>query len=173
VNALAPASTFTQRIIVGVGDLAVVSSPDVILSTYALGSCLGLVAYDATVRVGGLLHCMLPDSTIAPAKAARQAALFADTGIALLLRTLADLRAKPARLRLFLAGGACMVAGQDPFRIGERNIRAALDLLTAAGCAAPATDTGGFVNRNLHLEMHSGHVTTQSPRAVQQLSLAA
>lgn len=173
MNAPAPSLPFTQRVIVGVGDLAVASSPDVILSTYALGSCLGLVAYDAEARVGGLLHFMLPDSTIAPAKAARQPALFADTGVALLLRTLSGLRAKPARLRLFVAGGACMVAGEDPFRIGERNVRAALALLAAAGCPPPQADTGGFLNRALHLEMNSGHVTTRTPRAIHQLSLAA
>ena len=34
------------------------------ISTYALGSCVGVAAYDPGVRVGGLLHMMLPDSRL-------------------------------------------------------------------------------------------------------------
>ncbi len=168
-----PSPGFTQRVIVGVGDLAVSSSPDVILSTYALGSCIGVVAYDPFARVGGMLHLMLPDSTIAPAKAARQPAMFADTGLPLFLHALTGLKARLGQLRVYVAGGASMVAGHDPFRIGERNTRAALDLLARAGCPAPREDTGGFLNRTLHLELQNGNVTVKTPQAIAHCTLAA
>ena len=72
---LAAITGFDQKLIVGVADLAVSSNPAVLIVTYSLGSCLGVTIYDPVAKVGGLLHAMLPDSTIDPAKAASQAAI--------------------------------------------------------------------------------------------------
>ena len=63
------ASLFAQRLVVGVGDMIVSNNAASTLSTYALGSCVAIAAYDPVVKAGGLLHIMLPDSTISPAKA--------------------------------------------------------------------------------------------------------
>src|SRR5215218_4837826 len=88
---------FGQRVTVGVGDAASSNNPNVTLSTYALGSCVGVVAYDPVLRVGGILHLMLPHSSIAPAKAQTQPAMFADTGLPLFFQGLQDLAAEPGR----------------------------------------------------------------------------
>ena len=40
------ASLFAQRVVVGVGDLAVSNNNSTVLSTYALGSCICVIAYD-------------------------------------------------------------------------------------------------------------------------------
>ena len=61
-------SVFAQRIVVGVGDMAVSNNTNMTISTYALGSCVGIVAFDPFVNVGGILHIMLPDSTLSPEK---------------------------------------------------------------------------------------------------------
>src|SRR5579859_5256541 len=96
------ASLFRQRVVVGVGDLTASNNTLLTLSTYALGSCVAVVAFDPTTKASGLLHLMLPDSTISPDKAAGQPAMFADTGLPLLFRALDGLKADPARLRLFV-----------------------------------------------------------------------
>src|ERR1035438_3159463 len=57
-----------DEIVVGIADCRVGDVPGQILATYALGSCIGLSVYDPTVVVGGLLHFMLPDSTIDSAR---------------------------------------------------------------------------------------------------------
>jgi chemotaxis protein CheD len=49
--------------------------------TYALGSCLGITVYDPVARVAGMLHVMLPLSTIAPDKAVVNPYMFVDTGV--------------------------------------------------------------------------------------------
>ena len=49
--------------------------------TYALGSCLGITAYDPVAKVGGLLHVMLPLSSIDPGKASQRPYMFVDTGL--------------------------------------------------------------------------------------------
>ncbi len=167
------ASLFAQRVVVGVGDLAVSNNPQMILSTYALGSCIGLVAYDTFAKAGGILHLMLPESTISPEKAVKQPAMFADSGLPLFFKQLAGVKAEPARLRLFVAGGACVLGGNDPFRIGERNARVTLDYLAKNGFNITHTQVGGTVNRTIHLEMSTGAVTLKTPVETGQLSLCA
>ena len=154
---------FAQRVVIGVGDLAVSNNEQTVLTTYALGSCVGVVAYDAAVRVGGILHVMLPDSKIAPEKAAVQPAMFADTGMALFLRQMATFRAAPERVQFFLAGGARVILAAAPFRIGERNAHAVLLCLADRGFRPVGTDLGGSVNRTLHLELETGRLIVKAP----------
>src|SRR5690242_365262 len=97
------AALFAQRVVVGVGDMGVSNNASFTLSTYALGSCVGVAAYDPLMKVGGLLHIMLPDSSISLEKAQKQPAMFADTGLPLLLRSLIGLKADLSRLRVLLA----------------------------------------------------------------------
>jgi chemotaxis protein CheD len=165
------AALFAQRVVIGVGDMAVSNNTQVILSTYALGSCVGVVAYDPIVKAGGVLHLMLPDSTISPEKALRQPAMFADTGLANFFRALAGMKAERSRLRLFVAGGASVICGNDPFKIGERNRQVTFEFLAKNGFTIRHSEVGGTINRTLHLEMSSGTVTLKTPTETGQLSL--
>jgi chemotaxis protein CheD len=166
-----PGSLFSQRVIVGVGDLAVSNTPQAILSTYALGSCVGVAAYDSTRRAGGILHFMLPDSSIAPAKAAAQPAMFANSGLPLFFRQLAGFGCAAASLQLFLAGGASIIGGQDPFRIGERNREAVLGFIAGAKYRLAGLELGGTINRTLHLDLARGILTLKTPRSESQIPL--
>jgi chemotaxis protein CheD len=162
----------SPHVIIGVGDMVVSDNVQAVLSTYALGSCIGLVAYDPLAKVGGILHLMLPDSSIAPEKAAAQPAMFADTGLPRFFRLLANRRSRPAHLQLFLAGGANVILGQDRFRIGERNLRATVDYLAVNGYVLKQAQIGGFINRTLHLDLTTGIVTIKTPRSEERISLA-
>lgn len=166
------AALFAQRVVVGVGDLGVSNNPAITLSTYALGSCVAVVAYDPLLKLGGLLHLMLPDSTISPDKAIAQPAMFADTGLPSLFRSLIGLKADPGRLRLLLAGGASVLGGNDAFKIGERNIRATQDYLARKGFSVRHTLVGGTVNRTVHLNLSDGGVTVKMPDVTETRSLA-
>jgi chemotaxis protein CheD len=157
------ASLFAQRIVVGVAEFAVANQGQTTLSTYALGSCIGVVAYDSSVQAGGLLHFMLPDSTLSPDKARAQPAMFADTGIPVLFNALAGVRAQRSRTQIFLAGGASVLSGPDSFKIGERNIVAVKKMLSVYGCRVVGTEVGGFQNRTLHLDVATGQLTLKLP----------
>ena len=83
-----------MNLVVGVSDMKVSDDSDAVLVTYSLGSCIGIAVWDSVVRVGGLLHFMLPDSTIDPAKAKKNPHMFADSGIPALFKPIRpDLRA--------------------------------------------------------------------------------
>jgi chemotaxis protein CheD len=166
------ASIFTQRIVVGVAEFAVANQPQITISTYALGSCIGLVAYDPVARAGGLLHLMLPESSLSPDKAAAQPAMFADTGIPALFNGLGGVRAQRSRTILFMAGGASVLSGPDSFKIGERNIVAVKKMLSVYGCRLAGYEVGGTVNRTLHLDMATGGLTIKLPDRVINVSLA-
>lgn len=167
------ASFFAQRVVVGVGDMAVANNAQITLSTYALGSCIGVVAYDPVMKVGGILHLMLPDSTLSPEKARSQPAMFADTGLPLFFRSLMGMKADRGRLRLCVAGGACVLSGPDSFKIGDRNVAAVRGFLARNGFSIRHSATGGTSNRTLHLEISSGTVTLRMPEGTNSLSLAA
>jgi chemotaxis protein CheD len=152
------ASFFDQKVVVGVGDLAVSNNPSVVLATYSLGSCLGVSIYDPVARVGGLLHIMLPDSRIDPAKAARQPAMFMDTGLPALLEAAAQLRAQPYRLQVCVAGGAQMLDEGGFFNIGKRNCAALTTLLIEYRLHIKAEQVGGLNSRSMYLNLGSGEV---------------
>jgi len=50
--------------IIGLTDAKISNDPQSVLITYALGSCLGITAYDHAARIGGLLQVMMPLSII-------------------------------------------------------------------------------------------------------------
>src|SRR6185369_5966093 len=103
------------------------------LSTYALGSCVAVVAYDPASKASGILHLMLPESSISPDKAAAQPAMFADTGLPMLFRALEGLKANRGNLRIFVAGGASVLCDSGVFKIGERNVKSTLGWLAQNG----------------------------------------
>jgi len=167
------ASVFSQRVVIGVGDMAVSNNQATTLSTYALGSCIGVVVFDPVARCGGILHMMLPDSQVSPEKALTQPAMFADKGLPMLFRELAGLRGERARLKVFVTGGASVIGGQDPFRIGERNTQATLDFLIANRIPVAQVDTGGSYSRTVHLELATGRVQLITPSGKSHIALAA
>lgn len=163
---------FAQKAVVGVGDLAVSNNPNVKLSTYALGSCVGLVVYDNVIKVGGLVHIMLPNSELSPEKAKKQPAMFADTGIPLMFRNLMGLRVERKNLKAFVAGGAAVIHGADMFKIGERNIAAVRKIINTLGIPVVRTEIGGINNRTVHLNIATGEVELKTPTGNSKFSLA-
>ena len=86
-------------------DLNICKAPDII-TTLGLGSCVGLTFYDPILKVGGMVHYMLPDSTQISNNS--NIAKFGDTGINELLRRVLAAGADRRRLVAKIAGGAKM-----------------------------------------------------------------
>jgi chemotaxis protein CheD len=165
------ASMFVQRVVVGVGDLGASNNAMLTLSTYALGSCVAVVAYDPVTKASGLLHLMLPESTISPDKAISQPAMFADTGLPLLFRALEGMKGDRSRLRIFVAGGASVLCDSGVFKIGERNVKATLGWLSSRGYNIRASAVGGVVNRTVHLEVATGNLEMKTPSGTERATL--
>lgn len=144
------------KIVVGVGDLAVSNKADDEIITYSLGSCIGVVVYDPTVKVGGILHYMLPESTIDPEKAQKNPAMFGDTGIPLLFKSCYSLGAKKQNMIVKVAGGGNILDENGVFNIGKRNYMILKKLFWRNNVRIAAEHVGGSVNRTVRLEIGTG-----------------
>ncbi len=146
------------RCVVGVGDMAVTANAGIQLVTFALGSCLGVMIHDPVCRVGGLLHVMLPDSSIDAAKAEANPAMFVDSGVPRLFREAYQLGAVKERLVVKVAGGAAVHTGVDMFEIGKRNLIALRKILWKNGVLITSHDVGGHSSRTVTLDVATGGV---------------
>jgi chemotaxis protein CheD len=159
-------------IVVGMADMTVTADPTETITTHALGSCLGITLYDPVARVGGLLHVMLPDSSIDPRKANERPMMFVDLGIPCLFRAAYALGAKKPRIVVKVAGGATTKADpkDDFFRIGERNFVALRKLLWKNNVLIEAYDVGGMHSRTMVLSMANGEVNVHANGAAVPLT---
>jgi chemotaxis protein CheD len=144
------------NIVVGMADCQVSKSRDQVLVTYALGSCIAVAIHDSVAGVGGMLHYMLPESAISPAKAGENPYMFADTGIPLLFRRAYEYGAEKRRLVVRVAGGAQVMDSAGVFNIGKRNYLALRKILWKAGVLVQGEDVGGNSSRTVRLEVGSG-----------------
>ncbi len=143
------------------------------MTTFALGSCIGLVVYDSKTQVGGLLHFMLPDSSIDPERARANPFMFADTGIPLLLRRVLEKGAAKRNLRVHAVGGAQMMDQERVFEIGKRNYLAARKILWKAGLLLSGEAVGGYNSRTVRLVVGSGRITLQEGGTLSELQAAS
>jgi len=143
---------------VGIADCRISNLPEQTLVTYALGSCVAVAIHDPVARVGGLLHYMLPESGINPAKAQENPYMFADTGIPLLFRRCYELGADKRRLTVCVAGGAQVMDEAGIFNIGKRNYLALRKILWKAGVLIRSEAVGGVTSRSVWLNVDSGRV---------------
>jgi chemotaxis protein CheD len=145
-----------RAVVVGIADCQISDDPESVLVTYALGSCVAVTIHDAAARVGGLLHFMLPESRLDPAKARERPYMFADTGIPLLFRQAYLKGADKRRLLVRLAGGAQVMDDNGVFNIGKRNYLAARKILWKAGVLLQSEEVGGSISRTVRLEVGTG-----------------
>lgn len=147
---------------VGMADLQVAKAPDSLI-TLGLGSCIGLTLYDPVAKVGGMVHYMLPDSTLL--KNNSNIAKFGDTGIRELYNRMVRQGAVPRRMVAKIAGGAKMfeVSGlSNVGNVGERNIQQAKKMLKELQIPLVAEDTGLNYGRTVTLHCETGEFFIKS-----------
>lgn len=147
---------------VGIGEWAVSADPATVIKTFALGSCVAVIIYDARVRLGGLLHVALPDSSIDAARAAAQPGYFADRGLPLMIEEMKKLGAERSHIWVKLVGGASMLDPDNLFDIGKRNILAVKRVLWRSSLGPLAEDTGGEISRTVSLAILDGTTRVSS-----------
>ena len=142
-------------IVVGMADLKVARSPDT-LTTLGLGSCVGITLHDASRKIGGMAHVMLPSYK---GFEGQNIAKFADSGIIELVNQMTRMGVPKTQLVAKIAGGAHMFGGvqnMDMLKIGERNAAASIALLRQLGIPLKANDTGGTHGRTIELNTETG-----------------
>jgi len=154
--------------IIGIGDCKLSKDLEDTLVTHALGSCIAVLIHDPIARIAGLLHFMLPESTLDPDKALSRPFVFADTGIPRLFQEAYQLGALKPRLNVLVAGGAQMLDPNGTFNIGKRNHSAMRKIFWKAGVIVHREEIGGTSSRTVSIEVASGRVQLRMPGEIQQ-----
>ena len=152
-----------STLIVGIADCQISSEPHSVLLTHALGSCIAVMAYDPVSRIAGLLHFMLPDSSIDKRKGEQRPFTFADTGIAGLLQRMCAAGAERKRILIRVVGGAQMCESNSASSVGKRNYLACRKVLWSAGLLIQAEEIGGVISRNVRVDVESGRLWWKGP----------
>jgi chemotaxis protein CheD len=150
------------EIIVKVADLRVGTGTDVLV-TIGLGSCVGIVLYDATAHVGGLAHVLLPSPALG--RQDSHPAKFPQTAVPLLLEQMGERGASLRRISARLFGGASMFSGlgaPGTIQMGERNLVASRQALHHNGVAIVGEATGGDFGRTVRFWVADGRVEVSS-----------
>lgn len=142
-----------QIVKVGIADMNIAKAPDKI-RTSGLGSCVGVVLYDERSTTVGMVHVMLPDSSLGRTEVIN-IAKFADTGITAMVEQLKIEGIQPYKLKAKIAGGAQMFqfsSTRDTMRIGPRNVEAVKEYLKKYSIPIVAEDTGGNSGRTIEFD---------------------
>ena len=150
-----------SKLTVGIADMKMLKGEG-ILVTYALGSCIGLCFHDPRLRLGALLHIMLPlnmeTGRTHPLK-------YADTGIKETLKALEAKGAMRSRMTVKIAGGAKMFevsGGGGLGNIGQRNIESVHAILKRENLRLSGEHTGGTVARTMLFDVVTGQACIRS-----------
>jgi chemotaxis protein CheD len=148
----------SQPIKIGIAELKTACSPAILL-TAGLGSCIGICLWDPKIKLGGIAHIMLPNSTLG--RNITNKAKYADTGIRLLIEEMLYKGANKNRLVAKIAGGAQMFTIQsniEMLKIGERNIEAVKRELELQKIQLVSEDVGGNYGRTIEFFTENGHL---------------
>jgi len=145
------------RYTVGISEMNFGCSQGDLIVTHALGSCIGIAIHDSHSKIGGILHYMLPSSSLDPVKAQTNPLMFGDSGIPEFFKEAYRLGARKENLRVVMAGGANVISGNHNFDIGNRNIVIARKLFWKNNIMIDAEHIAGNIPRTLFLEIGSGH----------------
>lgn len=146
----------SERCVVGISERSFSCSPGALVVTHALGSCVGVAIHDPVAKVGGILHYMLPLSSLDLAKAHANPFMFGDSGIPAFFLEAYALGASKERLRVVIAGGARVIESVQTLDIGARNVVIARKLFWKNGILIAAEDVEGNRPRTMFLEVGSG-----------------
>ena len=142
---------------VGIGDMKFTRDGGTVI-TYALGSCIGITFYDPAIKLGGLLHIMLPTRNDSNDTKVFK---YADSGIRETIRKLSAFGMMKSRTIVKIAGGAKMfdIKGNSDFgNIGQRNAAMVKKVLMEERMRISAEDTGGAYARTMVLNVNTGEV---------------
>ncbi|MFC1999645.1 chemotaxis protein CheD [Chloroflexota bacterium] len=128
---------------------------DMVLRSNAIGSCVVIVAYDPTEKVGGLAHAMLPGA--APRGETSGRTKYASDAMEEMIDTMTRLGAKRGSIEVCLVGGGNVLKRKDD-TICQANISSVIELLKARGINIRAQAVGGTERRGVSLDVNRGTV---------------
>lgn len=138
---------------IGVGKV-MVTRDKIVLKAIALGSCIGVAAYDAGKRIGGMAHVMLPDR--APEKAAEKTR-YAANAIEEMIGQMIEMGSKPGDIEVCLVGGANVLERHDD-TICRSNAESVCNILNNGKMDVKESVLGGTQRRSVSIDVETGEI---------------
>ena len=146
----------SNQTLIGIAQTKISQDQTEIVTAPNLGSCLGISVYDPKLKLGGMIHCLLPMSKSDPEKAAANPYMYVDTGVT---RMLAELIAKGAdkkSLVIAVAGGGNINDENNVFEIGKKNYTILKKLLWKNNLLLKGEHCGNNFSRTVSLNIGTG-----------------
>lgn len=132
----------------------IVSDKPLVVNTI-LGSCVGVVLYDPILKIGGINHYMLPlwnGEGLASPK-------YGNIAIDKLYEKILQLGSNKHNLVAKVFGGGEVIESNiDAFRIGQRNIMIAQEMLNELRIKIVSSSVGGKLGRKIQFHTDTGDV---------------
>jgi chemotaxis protein CheD len=143
-----------ETIDVNTGEVKVCSNGG-ILRSIAIGSCLGVAAYDAKGKIGALAHVMLPGS--APKSKREERTKYAADGIDEMINLMTEAGSCRNDIEACLVGGGNVLMRLDD-TICKDNIDSTIKILEKQKIPIMAKRVGGTVRRSVFMDVEAGSV---------------
>lgn len=151
--------------IIGLGEYCISSVPQDSIKTYALASCVGLVAYDIKHRTLGMAHIVLPGNTENDSTLPVRECYYGSTAVPFLLdQVFGSSKPESKYYRILLYGGAISRNDNDVFCIGTKNVRQIEQILNARGLHYDKSNTGGYSSRTIEAFVNDGSVAVRTQK---------
>ena len=154
----------SSQLVVGIADMKMGKSNSNLI-TYALGSCVGICLYDPALKLGSLIHIMLPLNIERDVTNLKNIHKYADTAIPATIRKMEAFGASKQRITAKIAGGAKMfdMPNISAFgSIGNRNIESVKLVLKKEGIKLLKEDVGLSHARTLQFDISTGEAKVTS-----------
>ena len=139
-------------------------SKDPTLVCTVLGSCVAVSFFLPTVRLGGIFHALLPDSSAHDSEhIVKQPCRFVNHSIQNILSAVERHGGRRKDIQIKVFGGAQLFGftngkSSSSCSVGRKNVQMAIMELERAGLRVMASDVGGSVGRKLYFLSHTGEV---------------
>jgi len=142
-----------RKHIVFPGQFVITSVPSLISTV--LGSCVSVCLWDKETGIAGMNHYLLPGVESDEAGNPNRGL----TSIRMLIRAMLNRQVRLENLEAKVFGGCnSLYKDNDCFRVGERNILMAMDVLNEYGIRVSAQHTGGNYGRKIVFNTATGKV---------------
>jgi chemotaxis protein CheD len=163
-----PDRAWLMALVIGIGDCKVSNDPSDVLVTHALGSCIAVLLYDPVARVAGLLHYMLPESSLDPEKSGSCPFCLPTPEFRCCCRMSSAWAPQSRGWSSSLREALQMLDTSRTFNIGHRNHIAMRKFFWKAGVIVHKEEIGGTSSRTVSIDVASGRVQLRMPGAPQR-----
>ena len=165
-------TTLTNEVALYPGELYIHTAPDPVRVWTLLGSCVSVALFNREARMGAICHAQLAQESLRDEECSRSCPnvcrrnsgdvsrfRYLTCAFSHMVSELGKAGLDASRLSAYVIGGfeSC-TSGRDFFRVGERNIRTARELLAARGIPILHEESGGTRGRTLYFYPHYGEL---------------